>query len=195
MNGLKIGAIALAMLAIGAAAARAEGATDVPDVIDAFDKYCFTAGADRNVTLNLIPDDGVNGKIIPPKQVEAEQGAPGGAAWYVRSPNKLLLEVQYTPNNICSVDVPKIDTAALFNAAKSFLATKAKGEGVRFIVKDDKKDDQGGLHQHRVFYMVNQPKAGTTGFMAISILDGGQLDEHRGQLSFILTSDPYSEEK
>ncbi len=195
MNGLKIGAIALSLMAICSSSARGQANETASDVIEVFDKYCFTPSADRTVAMNTAPDDGVNGKVIPPKQVEADLGAPGGAAWYVRATHKTLLKLQFTPNNICSVEVPKAETAELVKAMSAFLEAKAKSDGIKFHVHDDNASDEGGLHQHRIFYMVYQPKAGTTGFLAVNTLDGGQLDEHRGQFSFILTSDPYTEGK
>lgn len=193
MNGLKIGAAALFLLALCPAFARADETST--DAVEMFDKYCFTPSADRSVAINTIPDDGVNAKVIPAKQVEADLGAPGGIAWYVRSAHKLLFKLQFTPNNICSVEVPKVETAELTKTMVTFLDGKKKSEGVKFHVQDDNAADEGGLHQHRIFYMVGQPKAGTAGFLAVTTLDGGQLDEHRGQLSFILTSDPYTEGK
>lgn len=165
------------------------------DTVHAFDILCYATGADRNATTKLIPDDGVKGKMVPPKTTEGEQGAPGGISWYYRTDHGILVKVEYTPDNICSVEVPQVDTTKLGKDVADLLAAQQKDKAIRLAVKDDKTEPTGTLVLHRIFYMVEQTKLGTVGYLVVRLTDGGQLDEHRGQLSYVLTPEQFSDKK
>jgi hypothetical protein len=188
-------AIIASFVSLAAYAGEPAPADVVADAVHTFDTLCLAPGADRNTTTKLVPDDGVHGKQIPTPQTEAEQGGPGGIAWYVRAEHGQLLKVTYSPNNICSVDVPVVDTAKLGKAVADLLAAEGKAKDIRYAVKADKIEKTGTLTLHRIFYMIDQKKLGTVGYLAVRLTDGGQLDEHRGQLSYVLTTDAYSDKK
>lgn len=162
-------------------------------VVESFDAYCIAAQGDRGIASSRLDRDGVVVKRVPDDFIARAQGASGGIGWelFVKDGPKMLLE--FSPQNMCSIESWEVDADALRAEIKVLLDGKVKAEAAKYKTLNDEKNPMPGLDIRETGFMMAQPKAGTNALVIVSTLVGGQLDEQRGRLGFMLISDPYDD--